>query len=89
MLVRWHRMRGFNALWQPGIDHAGIATQTVVERQLAREGKTRHDLGREAFVERVWEWKARERRPHRTCSSASSARAPDWPRTQVHDGRRT
>jgi valyl-tRNA synthetase len=57
-LVRWHRMRGYNTLWQPGIDHAGIATQTVVERQLQREGKTRHDLGREAFEKRVWQWKA-------------------------------
>jgi valyl-tRNA synthetase len=57
VLVRYHRMRGMNALWQPGIDHAGIATQTVVERQLLREGKTRHDLGREAFIERVWKWK--------------------------------
>jgi valyl-tRNA synthetase len=58
ILVRYHRMAGFNTLWQPGIDHAGIATQTVVERQLKREGKTRHDLGREAFIERVWQWKA-------------------------------
>jgi valyl-tRNA synthetase len=58
VLVRYHRMRGFNTLWQPGIDHAGIATQTVVERVLKREGKTRHDLGREAFVQRVWQWKA-------------------------------
>jgi valyl-tRNA synthetase len=57
ILTRWHRMRGFNTLWQPGIDHAGIATQTVVERKLKREGKTRHDLGREAFLERVWAWK--------------------------------
>ncbi len=57
VLVRWHRMRGFNALWQPGIDHAGIATQTVVERILKREGKTRHDLGRDAFIDRVWQWK--------------------------------
>jgi valyl-tRNA synthetase len=56
-LTRWHRMRGYNALWQPGIDHAGIATQLVVERQLAREGTSRHALGREAFVERVWKWK--------------------------------
>jgi valyl-tRNA synthetase len=55
-LVRWHRMRGFNALWQPGYDHAGIATQNQVEKALAREGKSRHDLGREAFVERTWEW---------------------------------
>jgi valyl-tRNA synthetase len=57
-LTRWHRMRGFSALWQPGTDHAGIATQMVVERQLGAEGKHRRDLGREAFVERVWKWKA-------------------------------
>jgi valyl-tRNA synthetase len=57
-LTRWHRMRGFRALWLPGMDHAGIATQNAVERELAKEGKSRHDLGREAFVERVWEWKA-------------------------------
>jgi valyl-tRNA synthetase len=55
-LIRWHRMRGYDTLWQPGYDHAGIATQNVVEKQLAREGLTRHDLGREAFVERTWEW---------------------------------
>ena len=58
ILIRYHRMRGDNTLWQPGTDHAGIATQMVVERQLNAEGKTRHDLGREAFVERVWAWKA-------------------------------
>src|SRR5262249_10500298 len=58
ILVRYHRMRGQNTLWQPGQDHAGIATQTVVERLLKREGKTRHDLGREKFLERVWQWKA-------------------------------
>ncbi len=57
-LTRWHRMRGFSALWQPGTDHAGIATQMVVERQLAAEKKSRHDLGREKFLERVWKWKA-------------------------------
>ena len=57
VLTRFHRMRGYDALWIPGIDHAGIATQVVVERLLRAEGKTRHDLGREAFVERVWEWK--------------------------------
>ncbi|HLV64906.1 MAG TPA: valine--tRNA ligase, partial [Polyangiaceae bacterium] len=57
VLVRHKRMQGRNVLWQPGMDHAGIATQTVVERQLRREGKTRHELGREAFVERVWKWK--------------------------------
>ncbi len=56
-LVRYHRMRGFNTNWVVGTDHAGIATQIVVERQLEAQGKTRHDLGREKFVERVWEWK--------------------------------
>ncbi len=56
-LVRRRRMQGYNALWLPGTDHAGIATQNVVERELAREGLSRHDLGREAFVERVWQWK--------------------------------
>src|SRR5512145_1771985 len=56
-LIRHARMSGKNALWQPGIDHAGIATQTVVERQLKREGKTRHDLGRAAFTARIWQWK--------------------------------
>jgi valyl-tRNA synthetase len=55
-LVRWHRMRGFNTLWQPGFDHAGIATQAVVERELRAQGTSRQELGREAFVERVWEW---------------------------------
>ena len=57
-LTRFHRMRGDKTLWQAGSDHAGIATQMVVERQLAAEGKTRHDLGRDAFLERVWKWKA-------------------------------
>jgi len=56
-LTRYHRMRGNKTLWQPGSDHAGIATQMVVERQLEQEGQTRHDLGREAFVDRVWQWK--------------------------------
>ncbi|WP_433529530.1 valine--tRNA ligase [Micromonospora sp. CA-263727] len=57
-LVRRRRMQGFEALWLPGMDHAGIATQNVVERQLAAQGLSRHDLGREKFVERVWQWKA-------------------------------
>ena len=57
-LTRYHRMRGFNTLWVPGTDHAGIATQIVVERQLQEQGINRHDLGREAFVAKVWEWKA-------------------------------
>ncbi len=57
-LVRRRRMQGYNALWLPGTDHAGIATQNVVERELAKEGLSRHDLGRAAFAERVWQWKA-------------------------------
>jgi valyl-tRNA synthetase len=56
-LIRYHRMRGYNTLWQCGTDHAGIATQMVVERQLNAEGSSRRDLGRDAFVERVWRWK--------------------------------
>jgi valyl-tRNA synthetase len=58
ILCRWKRMQGYNVLWMPGTDHAGIATQNVVERQLAAEGKDRHELGREEFIERVWKWKA-------------------------------
>ena len=58
LLTRWHRMRGENTLWMPGTDHAGIATQAVVEKRLLElEGKTRHDIGREALVERIWAWK--------------------------------
>ena len=57
ILTRWRRMSGRRALWLPGTDHAGIATQMMVERQLAEEGTSRQKLGREAFVERVWEWK--------------------------------
>lgn len=57
ILIRWHRMRGRDALWVPGVDHAGIATQNVVEKKLAKEKKTRHDLGREKFLEEVWKWK--------------------------------
>jgi valyl-tRNA synthetase len=57
-LVRRRRMQGYEALWMPGMDHAGIATQNVVERELSKQGLSRHDLGREAFVEKVWEWKA-------------------------------
>jgi len=56
-MIRFRRMQGRNALWQPGTDHAGIATQNALEKELRKEGKTRHDLGREAFVERVWQWK--------------------------------
>ena len=78
-LIRFHRMRGYAALWQPGMDHAGIATQIVVERQLHREGTSRRELGREAFVGRVWAWKeesggAISRQLHRLGASA------DWSR---------
>ncbi len=58
ILARWKRMSGYEVLWQPGTDHAGIATQNVVEKQLAVEGRDRHELGRERFVERVWQWRA-------------------------------
>ncbi len=61
VIARWKRMRGFDVLWLPGTDHAGIATQNVVEKQLAGEGKSRHDLGREAFEARVWDWVGRSR----------------------------
>ena len=81
VLVRWERMRGKNTLWQPGMDHAGIATQTVVERQLAREGKTRHDLGRDAFVERVWKWKAESGGTIQKQQRVLGA-SPDWKRSK-------
>ena len=79
-LTRWHRMRGFNTLWQPGIDHAGIATQTVVERQLAREGKTRHELGRDAFLERVWAWKGQSG-GQIALQQRELGASPDWQRS--------
>src|SRR3546814_2009276 len=60
VLIRFQRMRGRDALWQPGTDHAGIATQMVVERQLAAQQQNRHQMGREAFVERVWQWRSEE-----------------------------
>ena len=55
--IRWKRMQGYEACWNPGTDHAGIATQNVVEKALAKEGLRREDLGREKFLERVWKWK--------------------------------
>jgi len=58
-LTRYHRMKGDRTLYQPGTDHAGIATQMVVERRINAEGRTRHDLGREQFLERVWDWQLR------------------------------
>ncbi len=81
VLVRYHRMRGYNALWQPGIDHAGIATQTVVERILKAEGKTRHDLGREKFLERVWAWKAQSG-GRITLQQRVLGVGADWPRSR-------
>ncbi|MBN2569492.1 MAG: valine--tRNA ligase [Deltaproteobacteria bacterium] len=59
IIVRYKRMQGFNTLWMPGTDHAGIATQNVVEQELAKENLTRHDIGREKFIERIWQWKER------------------------------
>ena len=79
ILIRYNRMRGRDALWQPGMDHAGIATQMVVERQLAEEGTHRHDLGRAAFVEKVWEWKA-ESGGTITQQLRRLGTSPDWPR---------
>ena len=57
LLIRWKRMQGYETLWLPGTDHAGIATQVVVERLLKQEGTNRHELGREKFLERIWQWK--------------------------------
>src|SRR5512135_3691333 len=58
VLIRWRRMQGYETLWMPGTDHAGIATQSVVEKEILKtEGKTRHDLGREKLLERIWAWK--------------------------------
>jgi len=78
-LIRYHRMKGDNTLWQPGTDHAGIATQMVVERQLSAENKTRHDLGREAFIDRVWKWKA-ESGGTITQQLRRMGASPDWSR---------
>ena len=81
VLCRHKRMQGYNTLWVPGIDHAGIATQVVVERQLKREGLTRHDLGREKFIERVWQWK--EESGGRILQQLRKMGAScDWPRTK-------
>ena len=79
-LIRWHRMLGEPTLWLPGLDHAGIATQSVVEQQLAREGMTRHDLGREAFEERVWDWVG-VTRPRITSQARQMGASCDWERT--------
>ncbi|WP_417815124.1 valine--tRNA ligase [Thalassospira alkalitolerans] len=79
ILVRYNRMMGKDALWQPGTDHAGIATQMVVERQLGEQNVTRHDLGREKFVEKVWEWKE-ESGGTITNQLRRLGASPDWPR---------
>jgi valyl-tRNA synthetase len=80
-LVRWHRMRGYNALWQPGTDHAGIATQLVVERTLAREGTGRLALGRDAFVQRVWQWR-RDTGDRILAQQRILGASADWSRTK-------
>ena len=96
IMTRYRRMQGFNALWMPGTDHAGIATQNVVEQELAREGKTRHDLGREKFIERVWTWKEKyggvilNQLQRLGCSCDWSASASPWTRgspAMTWDGR--
>ena len=79
ILSRYERMRGKDVLWQPGTDHAGIATQMVVERLLGEEGKSRHDLGREKFLERVWEWKEHSGNTITTQLRRLGA-TPDWAR---------
>jgi valyl-tRNA synthetase len=81
VLIRYHRMRGYNALWIPGTDHAGIATQVVVERQLKAEGLTRHDLGRAKFVERVWHWRA-EAGDRILMQKRTMGASADWSRTK-------
>jgi valyl-tRNA synthetase len=80
-LVRWHRMRGDNTLWQPGTDHAGIATQVVVERLLVREGTSRQAIGREEFVKRVWQWR-RETGDRILLQTRALGASPDWSRTK-------
>ncbi len=79
IVIRWHRMRGEPTLWLPGVDHAGIATQVIVEHKLAREGIDRHELGREKFIERVWEWVA-EARKEITYQHQRLGTSCDWTR---------
>ncbi len=78
-LIRYHRMKGDSTLWQPGTDHAGIATQMVVERQLAAQGLSRHDVGREKFIEKIWEWKE-ESGGTITQQLRRMGASPDWSR---------
>ena len=84
-LIRWRRMQGRDALWQPGTDHAGIATQMVVERMLGQQGTTRQAIGRDAFIERVWEWKADIRR-HHYAPVAPARRQPRLAARTFHHG---
>ena len=89
LLIRWHRMCGDNTLWMAGTDHAGIGTQAVIEKRLLElEGKTRHDVGREGLVQRIWEWKDRyqERIVRQQQTMGCSC---DWDRAALHDGRRS
>ena len=86
ILIRYHRMRGDDALWQPGTDHAGIATQMVVERQLATGGKTRHDLGRAAFIDKVW--RGRPSRGHDHPPAPPAGRLAGLGARALHHGRR-
>ncbi len=82
-LVRWHRMRGYNALWQPGTDHAGIATQHVVERMLAREGTSRLSLGPlETFVDRVWQWRRETGESQNSVQQRILGASADWSRAK-------
>ncbi|PRP55331.1 valine--tRNA ligase, partial [Bacillus halotolerans] len=78
-LIRYHRMQGDQTLWQPGTDHAGIATQMVVERQLSAENISRHELGREAFTKRVWQWKEQSGGTI-TQQMRRMGTSPDWSR---------
>ena len=88
ILIRLHRMKGCEALWMPGTDHAGIATQNVVERKLRKGGKNRHDLGREAFIEEVWKWKNEHHADHHRPAQEAGRLLRLGPRA-VHHGRGT
>ena len=91
VMTRYRRMQGYNALWMPGTDHAGIATQNVVEQELAKEGITRHDLGREKFIQRVWEWNylSRQHRLKRIFTGGATPAPPLCTRTATVTGRCT
>ena len=86
LLIRCMRMRGRDTLWQPGMDHAGIATQMVVERQLEANGQTRADLGRDAFLKKVWEWKAESGGDH-YWTAQETWRFVRLESGTIHDGR--